>query len=99
MEKKRKVDISAALSLSELPFFENIKSNLSAPIFTVDLKKGEPGSFDFGFIDEEKYTDQLKYTPVDPRQGYWEFNITGYQIGDMPVKQTSRAGIAGACLY
>ena len=32
-------------------FFDNVKSSLAAPIFTADLKKGSPGSYDFGYID------------------------------------------------
>lgn len=29
-------------------FFDTVKSSLAQPLFTVDLKKGEAGSFDFG---------------------------------------------------
>ncbi|KAI9884842.1 MAG: hypothetical protein M1823_003369 [Watsoniomyces obsoletus] len=85
---------NSSSSSSKLPFFADIKPEISLPLFTVDLKKNEPGSFDFGFIDETKYQAPLKYTPVDTSEGHWKFNISGYQIGDHPINQTSRAGIA-----
>jgi aspergillopepsin I len=37
-------------------FFENIKGSLKQPLFTVSLKKNAPGTYNFGFIDEKKYT-------------------------------------------
>lgn len=63
------------------PFWDNIKSTLSAPLFTADLKKGKPGSYDFGFIDDSKYTGNITYVPVDTSQGFWTFTIKGYAIG------------------
>lgn len=63
-------------------FFDNIKSSLSAPLFTADLKKGRPGSYDFGFIDDSKYTGDITYVPVDTHRGNWEFNVDGYAIGE-----------------
>ncbi|MCJ1428718.1 Type I transmembrane sorting receptor [Sticta canariensis] len=63
------------------PFWDNIKSTLSAPLFTADLKKGKPGSYDFGFIDDSKYTGNITYVSVDTSQGFWTFTIKGYAIG------------------
>lgn len=65
----------------ETTFFDNIKSTLSAPLFTADLKKGIPGSYDFGFIDDSKYTGHITYVPVDAHQGFWGFTLGGYAIG------------------
>lgn len=62
-------------------FWDNIKSTLSAPLFTADLKKGVPGSYDFGFIDDSKYTGNITYVPVDTSHGFWEFALKGYAIG------------------
>jgi aspergillopepsin I len=40
-------------------FFENIKDSLKQPIFTVSLKKNSTGTYDFGFIDSNKYKVKL----------------------------------------
>lgn len=40
-------------------FFENIKSSLQLPVFAVSLKKNATGTYDFGFIDPNKYTVSL----------------------------------------
>jgi aspergillopepsin I len=36
---------------------------LEAPVFTADLKKGAPGSYDFGFIDLSKYYGDITWVP------------------------------------
>jgi aspergillopepsin I len=44
-------------------FFENaINAGLNS-IFTADLKKGIPGSYDFGFIDNSKFKGEITYVP------------------------------------
>lgn len=62
-------------------FFDNAKSSLSKPLFTVDLKKNAPGSYNFGFIDNSKYTGTITYVPVDSSRGYWGFTSKGYSVG------------------
>lgn len=51
-------------------------------LFTVDLKHGQPGTYDFGYIDDNKYTGEIIYTNINSAQGFWEFTGTGYGIGD-----------------
>lgn len=51
-------------------------------LFTVDLKHGQPGTYDFGYIDDSKYTGGIIYTNINSAQGFWEFTGTGYGIGD-----------------
>ncbi|KIX06936.1 uncharacterized protein Z518_04912 [Rhinocladiella mackenziei CBS 650.93] len=67
---------------------------LSQNLFTVDLKKGEPGTYDFGFIDDSKHTGDITYTPVDTANGFWEFTGTGYAVGDGSFQQQSIDAIA-----
>lgn len=43
------------------------------PVFTADLKPGEPGSYDFGQIDDSKYSGDITYVDVDNSQGFWAF--------------------------
>ncbi|KAL8685006.1 MAG: hypothetical protein Q9218_008025 [Villophora microphyllina] len=57
-------------------FFTNVIPTLTSPLFTVDLKKGAPGSFDFGFVDDNKHTGPVTYVPVDSSQGFWSFEST-----------------------
>jgi hypothetical protein len=59
-------------------WFENVKSCLAKPLFTANLKKMATGSFDFGFVDGQKYVEPLRYAPVNTLRGYWEFIVTGY---------------------
>lgn len=62
-------------------WFSNAKSALSAPIFTVNLKRGEAGTYNFGEIDESEYSGNISYMDVNSSQGWWEVNSTGYAVG------------------
>ena len=77
-------------------FFDSaiVQGALSSNLFTVDLKKGAPGTYDFGFIDDSKYTGDITYTPVDSSQGFWEFTGTGYAVGDGQFQSSSIDAIA-----
>ena len=70
-------------------FFSNVKNDLANTVFTADLKKGKPGSFDFGFIDSTKYTGKVTYVPVDSGRGFWEFDSNGYAIGNNAFTTTT----------
>jgi len=67
---------------------------LEANVFTADLKKGAPGTYDFGFIDSSKYTGEITYTPVNNANGFWEFTGTGYAVGSGSFKSKSIDAIA-----
>lgn len=69
-------------------FFDNVKDALSMPLFTVDLKKGKPGSYDFGFIDRRKYIGPITWIPVNPAKGFWQFNSNGFAIGNGNMTRT-----------
>jgi len=62
-------------------FFDNAKSNLASPLFTVDLKKNKSGSYKFGYIDAASYTGAISYTSVKTSNGFWEFTSSGYSVG------------------
>ncbi len=62
-------------------FFSNAIPSLAAPLFTADLIKGAPGSYDFGYIDSSKYTGAITYVPVNTANGFWEFTGSGYAVG------------------
>ncbi|RMZ78206.1 hypothetical protein DV738_g4008, partial [Chaetothyriales sp. CBS 135597] len=67
---------------------------LDENLFTVDLKKGEPGTYDFGYIDSNKYTGSITYTSVDSSDGFWAFTSSGYAVGSGSFTRTSYSGIA-----
>lgn len=62
-------------------FFSNAKASLTSPLFTVDLKKGRPGTYDFGYIDRAKYTGAITYVNAITNRGFWEFTSNGYAVG------------------
>jgi hypothetical protein len=75
-------------------FFDNASPSLESALFTADLKKGQPGSYDFGFIDDSKYTGDIAYVDVESSQGFWEFTSSGYQVGDGGFNEQSIDAIA-----
>ncbi len=78
----------------QLNFFDNAKPSLSAPLFTVDLKKGVPGTYNFGFIDDSKHIGPITYVPVDSARGFWGFSTQGYAVGDASYQPTAIDAIA-----
>lgn len=75
-------------------FFDTVKSSLAKPLFTVDLKKGAPGYYDFGYIDTSKYTGAITYVNVNTANGFWEFTSSGYAVGSGSTVTTSIDAIA-----
>lgn len=79
---------------SQTTFFDTVKSSLDKPLFAVTLKHGAPGTYDFGFIDEDKFTGDLAYADVDDSDGFWSFTADSYKIGSGSAGG-SITGIAG----
>lgn len=73
--------INTVKPVKQKTFFSNAKASLSAPLFTVNLKKGAPGTYDFGYIDASKYTGAITYVNVNTANGFWEFTSNGYAVG------------------
>lgn len=76
-------------------FFSNAQASLSAPLFTANLKKGQPGSYTFGYIDAAQHTGSVTYVPVNSANGFWEFTSNGYAVGSGAFTSTSIDAIAG----
>ncbi|KAF3229610.1 Type I transmembrane sorting receptor [Orbilia oligospora] len=60
-------------------------------VLTADLRHQEAGSYDFGIIDNKKFTGQIQYTPIDNSNGFWEFNANSYTIGNTTRKDSATA--------
>jgi len=66
------------------PFFQHVAHTLPDKVFTSLLKKGAPGSYDFGFINPNKHTGSIAYTPIKRTPsgaGLFEFISQGYSVG------------------
>ncbi|KAF2151612.1 aspartic proteinase II-1 [Myriangium duriaei CBS 260.36] len=62
-------------------FFDNVKSSLSQALFATRLRRGQPGVYDFGYIDNSLYTGSISYVNTDSSYpNYWTF-----QAGDLSV--------------
>ncbi|KAL1986983.1 hypothetical protein VTN96DRAFT_5139 [Rasamsonia emersonii] len=63
-------------------FFDNIASSLDEPVMTASLKAGGVGTYEFGRIDQTKFTGQLANVSVDNSNGFWQFNSAQFAVGD-----------------
>lgn len=75
-------------------FFDNVLPDLSAPVFTAQLKGGSPGSYEFGRIDTSAFTGQLNVVPVDPSKGFWQFDSTTAKVGNTKISIPQGSAIA-----
>ena len=63
-------------------WFENAKRTLQHGVFTVSMKPGVPGYYEFGSVDKSAARGDIKYTPVDSSMGFWQFSSSGFKVGN-----------------
>ena len=65
-------------------FFTQLAPTLKRPLFTVSLNYRHPGYYDFGYVDNRKFSGPLRYFPVPtlPTPNLWGVNATAYGVGD-----------------
>ena len=71
-------------------FFDNVMADLDLPVFTADLDPDGTGVYEFGKIDQTKFTGEMAWIPVNASSGFWQFDSASFAIDG--VKQTNRAG-------
>ncbi|KAG4435629.1 hypothetical protein IFR05_008876 [Cadophora sp. M221] len=71
-------------------WFPAVMGYLHAPLFAVDYHRStSKGTFDFGFIDENKYTGSIGYTSVLANNGgQWVVSISGFAVGTTFIKRS-----------
>jgi hypothetical protein len=74
--------INSVRPTKQKTYIENIKDELEVPLFTVNLRKGRPGNYNFGYINELEYTGEIEYAPIKKGSHYWEVIVSGYQVGE-----------------
>lgn len=62
-------------------YIENIKDELAEPLFTVNIQKGVPGNYNFGYINQSEFVGDIFYSSVDPASPFWKIPLGGYQVG------------------
>ncbi|KAK5010546.1 hypothetical protein LTR28_009221 [Elasticomyces elasticus] len=76
-------------------FFDNIAPHLAQPVFTADLHNDTHGTYEFGAVDARKHAGALAYTPVDPRNGFWQFASATFAVdGKMSTRNAADASPA-----
>ena len=77
-------------------FFETIMPQLAMPVFSVDLKNDSTGTYQFGGIDNTKFTGQLNTVPLQPG-GFWQVASPTFTVGNTVVEnQGGSPAIAGS---
>jgi aspergillopepsin I len=79
---------------SQKTWFDNIRPQLAAPVFTCTLKRRAVGTYDFGYIDKGKYRGEIMWAPIGGAKGFWDFTTTAFQVGSGPVQQYNVSAIA-----
>lgn len=70
-------------------FFDNLMPTLAEPVFTADLRKGAVGAYEFGRIDNTKFTGQMTWIPVNSSAGFWQFGSERFAVnGGAPQAAT-----------
>ena len=65
----------------QVTYIQNIQDQLAEALFTANLLKGQPGNYNFGYVDNSEYTGNITYTPIDVHTPLYQVSVEGYQVG------------------
>ena len=74
-------------------FFDNVLPDLSAPVFTAQLKGGEVGAYEFGVIDTTAFTGNLATVPVDSSKGFWQVPSQAVSVNGQTTQLSGHTAI------
>jgi hypothetical protein len=75
-------------------FFFNAKNKLKKGIFTADLEPDNGGTYEFGNVDLTRIQGKLANIPVNPAQGFWQFDNSEIQVNGQKVNVKGGPAIA-----
>ncbi|RFU28439.1 hypothetical protein B7463_g7872, partial [Scytalidium lignicola] len=75
-------------------FFDSILPDLEEPVFTADLRHNAVGAYEFGTIDNTKFTGELSWADVDSSSGFWQFSSSSFAVGNGQITTLQTTGTA-----
>jgi len=75
-------------------FFFNAKDNLKKGVFAADLEPDNGGTYEFGNVDTSRIQGKLTNIPVNPSQGFWQFDNSAIEVDGKKVNVKGGAAIA-----
>lgn len=52
------------------------------------------GNYNFGFIDSTEFTGQVTFVDSNTTRGFWEFQASGFSVGELPANTLEHVAIA-----
>lgn len=75
-------------------FFDNVAASLDEPVLTARLRSDGVGEYEFGRVDQSKYSGSLVNISVDASNGFWQFDAGQFAVGDGPLRKVTGRSIA-----
>jgi aspergillopepsin I len=77
-----------------MTLLENAYSQLVSGLFTADLNYQQSGVYNFGYIDQARFTTPITYMPIRDFNN-WIVETSGYQIGSNAAKSYTWKALIG----